>query len=259
MKFSEIGDRNNPVIIMLAGSFCPASCLEYLYKELKEDYYIIAPTYNGHYEGGGEFTTRSNEALEIKNYCVRNNISGIKMIYGQSMGSEIGIELMKQLSLQGIIVEKAVFDGAPCITLSKAYKTFMFFKFRTMIKLVQKKGVDGVVNMKFLNQFTNGDTEALRKMIEELASVAPYLSKQSIKNETECCYTFDFPTMSKEQQQNMYFFYAAEEKAYKTCYRYVKNAYPSANFRVEKGYGHITFSVKNKDEYIRWLRKICSE
>ncbi len=51
------------------------------------------------------------------------------MIYGQSMGSEIGIELMKQLSLQGIIVEKAVFDGAPCITLSKAYKTFMFFKF----------------------------------------------------------------------------------------------------------------------------------
>jgi len=47
MKFREIGDRNNPVIIMLAGSFCPASCLEYLYKELKKDYYIIAPTYNG--------------------------------------------------------------------------------------------------------------------------------------------------------------------------------------------------------------------
>lgn len=137
--------------------------------------------------------------------------------------------------MQGIIVEKAVFDGAPCITLSKAYKTFMFFKFRTMIKLARKKGVDGVVKMKFLNQFMNGDTEALRKLIEALASVVPYLSRQSIKNETECCYTFDFPAISKEQQQNMYFFYAAEEKAYKTCYRGVKKHILQQIFVLKKG------------------------
>ncbi len=181
------------------------------------------------------------------------------MVYGQSMGAEIGIELLHQMLEKGISADKAFFDGAPCITLSKAYKAFMYFKFKIMINMARKKGVDGVVNMKFLYQFTNGDTEALRTMIEALAAVAPYLTNQSIKNETECCYTFDFPDFTKEQQNNMYFFYAAEEKAYKACYKYVNKAYPEANYRVVTGYGHMTYSVKNTDEYIKWLKGICAE
>lgn len=54
----------------------------------------------------------------------------------------------------------------------------------------------------------------------------------------------------------MYFFYAKEEKAYKTCINGVKRAYPNANYEIVEGYGHLTYSVKNKEEYIKRIRKI---
>jgi len=56
----------------------------------------------------------------------------------------------------------------------------------------------------------------------------------------------------------MYFFYAKEEKAYRSCYKYVKKAYPDANYKVVSGYGHLTYSVKHTDEYVSRLIEICS-
>ncbi len=257
MKFITSGSKENPVIIMLTGSFCPGECLEYLYERMSEDYYIIIPTYNGHHENSKAFTTRKNEAAEIKKYIKSRNIKEIRMIYGQSMGGEIGIELISQLVQEGIIVNNAFFDGAPCIKLSKIYKKFMHIKFKTMINMAMKKNIDEIVNMKFISKFTNGDTESLRSMIEDLAAVAPYLTEESIRNVNECCYTFDFPPIDEDMQKRIFFFYAKEEKAYKTCYKYVIKAYPHSQYRVESGYGHMTFSVKKTDEYIMLLKSLC--
>ena len=74
MKFYEYGDHSNPVIIMLTGSFCPAKALNYLSEPLSEDYHIIIPEYNGHYEGSKPFTTRKNEAHEIVRYIKSRNL-----------------------------------------------------------------------------------------------------------------------------------------------------------------------------------------
>ena len=48
MKFEIIGNLNNPLIMMLTGSFYPSSGLKYLYEKLKDDYCLILPEYNGH-------------------------------------------------------------------------------------------------------------------------------------------------------------------------------------------------------------------
>ena len=40
------------------------------------------------------------------------------MIYGQSRGAKIGIELYQQLLEKQITVESCFFDGAPCTKLS---------------------------------------------------------------------------------------------------------------------------------------------
>lgn len=50
MKFQTIGNPNDSLIIMLPGSFCPSSGLNYLYEKLKDDYCIVLVEYNGHYE-----------------------------------------------------------------------------------------------------------------------------------------------------------------------------------------------------------------
>ena len=57
---------------------------------------MILPEYNGHYENS-TFTTRQNEAKELIEYIQKQNVHTIKMIYGQSMGAEIAIELFKTI------------------------------------------------------------------------------------------------------------------------------------------------------------------
>ena len=255
MKFYEYGDHSRPLIIMLTGSFCPAKALSYLYEPLSADYHIIIPDYNGHYQGSKPFTTRKNEAREIVRHLKKRNLRTVALLYGQSMGSEIGIELMHQLLHNQINVQHAVFDGAPCIRLSVPYKAFMYFKFRSMINLMRKKTADEVLRWKFLNQFTNGDTESLRPMLESLISVAPYLTNETIRNENECCYTFDFPKFSERVQSRIHFLYGESEKAYKTCHTLVRKAYPHARMTVFKGYAHMTYSAKNTENYINMLKK----
>ena len=255
MLINTIGNKENKKIIMLSGSFCNSKSMENLYNILKDDYYIILPEYTGHYENS-TFTTRKQEASYIMEYLKENNIQTIDMIYGQSMGAEIGIELLYQLTNKGIKVNSAFFDGAPCIKLSYLYKKFMYFKFKTLVNLLKGKSMDDLMNWKFFNKFTNGDTESLKPMIEPILEIAPILSNETINNENECCYTFDFPELDEDIQKNMHFFYAKEEKAYRTCINRVKRAYPNANYEIVEGYGHLTYSTRNKDEYVKKLKKI---
>ena len=242
---------------MLTGSFCAGECLEYLYSELSDDFFVVAVTYNGVYKDSADFTTRENEAKCIADYIIKENITTVRMVYGQSMGSEVGAELMRQLIARGVEVENAFFDGAPMVRLSKIYKAFMLFKFNSMIKLVSRKNVDEIMNMSFIRQFGGGKTSTLRPMLEGMAKIIPYMSKQTVKNQVECCYTFDFPEFSADMQKNMYFLYGTDEKAYKACCKGVKKAYPYANYILKDGHGHLTYSVESTDEYIKILRKIC--
>lgn len=256
MKINTAGTVGKPYIVMLSGSFCTSGSLKYLYEKLIDDYCVILPEYGGHYENS-TFTTRQNEAAEIADYIKSHGITQIKMIYGQSMGAEVGIELLKQLTDDGIDVEHCFFDGAPCIRLSPLYKKLMYLKFRTMVNMIKKKGADGVMDMKLLNKLANGDKESLRPMIEAIAKGAAFLTDETVKNETECCYTFDFPEFDESVQRKLHFFYAKNEKAYKRCFDGVKKAYPQAEYTAVDGYGHLTYSIKNTDDYIKMIRSVC--
>jgi hypothetical protein len=173
------------------------------------------------------------------------------------MGAEVAIELIHQLLEAKISVDKGFFDGAPCIKLSKAYKAFMYFKFRTLIRMLRDKNIDDVMNMKLVKQLTNGDTQSLRAMMAPTMAAAPYLTDESIRNETECCYTFDFPAFDENFQKSLFFFYAKEEKAYRTCIKGVKKAYPYANYKVVSGYGHLTYSVREIEKYTEMIKKFA--
>ena len=256
MKFQTVGEIGNPVIIMLPGSFCPSTGLKYLYERLEDTYRIILPEYNGHYENS-TFTTRQNEAAEVTEYLRKNHIDHIRMIYGQSMGAEVGIELFRQLRDNSIAVDHCFLDGAPCIKLPWLLKKVMYRKFKMMLNMLREKDIDQILNSKFLKKFANGDTESARPMIETFSITAKLLTKESIKNEMECCYTFDFPAFDEATQAKMTFFFGKAEKAYKTCYAGVKKAYPAAEYNLVDGYGHLTYSMKNTDTYVELLKSVC--
>ena len=258
MKFNTFGNMNNSVIIMLSGSFVPGESMKNIYDKLKEDFYIIVPDYNGHYENSGTFTTRYNEAEEIKKFIIDNGIKKVDLIYGQSMGTEIGMELLKELLEEKIEVRKAWFDGAPYIKLSYFYKKFMYFKFKTMINMFRNKSIDEVMHWKFLKQFAGDKIEQLRPMIESIMLSAPYITNETISKEVECCYTFDFPKMSEEMQKNICFFYGEDEKAYKTCIKNVEKEYPKSKKIINKNQGHLTYACEYTMEYIEMIKSFLN-
>lgn len=258
MKFDVFGNSGNPIVIMLAGSFCPAESMKELYSRLSAHYYVIVPTYNGHCENSGDFTSRRGEAAQIRSYLRGKGIERVRLIYGQSMGAEVGMELLSQLASCGATVDTAFFDGGPFIKLSSAYKALMLIKFKTLISMVRTKSIDDVLAMPLVNKFSNGDPECYRGILEDMKKTSAYLSDESVVNVNECCYTFDFPAMDESVQKRLFFFYGGAEKAYKTCFANVKKAYPMANYKVVPDSGHLTYCAKHPDEYVKLLIR-CAE
>lgn len=258
MRFNTYGSRNNPIIIMLTSSFCSAESLSYLYEELNSDYFVIVPEYNGHYEGSSDFTTSNTEAKEIVDFLKENGISDVCLIYGQAMGAEIGMELISQSLKQRITIESAFFDGGTFLKQPKLYKAIMGFKHKSMMNKMKTQSVDEVVNWKSVDQFKKDETETMRPVIESMVKTAPVITDSSIKNETEARYTFNFPPLPDEVQENIFFVYASDEKNFKSCFKHLIDAYPSANFKTLKGEGHLTYSVRKTDDYLKVIRAICN-
>ena len=258
MRFHNYGNERNPIIIMLTSSFCSAESLEYLYSDLAEDYFVIVPEYNGHYEGSKDFTTRHKEAAEIVQYLTSRQVKDICLIYGQSMGAEIGMELINQLLKHRIHIESAFFDGGTFLRQPKLYKAIMNFKHKSMMNKMKNQSVDEVVNWKSVDEFRNQDTQTMRPVIESMVKTAPVISEESIKNETEARYTFNVPPIPEDMQENIFFVYAKEEKNFKSCFKHLIEAYPLANFKTLSGQGHLTYSVKKTDDYLRVIRAICN-
>ncbi len=65
------------------------------------------------------------------------------------------------------------------------------------------------------------------------------MTNENIKNETKCCYTFDFSKFFEEMQKRIHFLYGSEEEAYKTCHKLV-----------EKYYAYMTYSTRHTREYL---------
>lgn len=256
MNYIELGKKEHPLIVMLPGSFSPANSMEHIYTRLQDSYHILAITYNGLEKGSKDFTSRQQEAKEIIELLQRLEISSIHLLYGQSMGAEIGIELLSQLQHTIIHVDASFFDGAPCIHLSRVYKAFMHKKFKMVIKMLQNRSIDEILEMKVIQKLSNGDVDSYRALLEPMVEVASLISDQSVQNQNECCYGFDFPQLEESIQEKMVFFYSQEEKAYRSCFEYVKKAYPKAQYKIVSGYGHLSYALKCTDDYIQMLETL---
>lgn len=254
MLCRDLGNPNAPAIVMLPGSFCPGETMEYLYSRLQDEYRLLIFTYNGHHAGSKDFSTRQQEAAEMVRQLQSIGIERIAMVYGQSMGAEMGAELIVQLAACGIPCGCAFFDGAPMIRLSKLYKAFMCVKFTTMVRLIRSGNIDKMLNMGIVRRMTNGDTECLRDTLKGMQPAVECLTKTSIRNVNECCYTFDYPRLDAAAHARWFFFYARQEKACKTCLRHVQKAYPEAEYRIVDGYGHLSYSLRHPDAYAEMLR-----
>ena len=116
MRIHAFGAEHAPVVIMLPGSFCNADTMANIISVLEAEFRVLAVDYNGQYAGSRKaFTSRRGEAEEIICYLQEHDISSAALVYGQSMGGEMGMELLRQREGRGRLHPKAEKHGCPII------------------------------------------------------------------------------------------------------------------------------------------------
>ena len=257
MIFETVGKKENPTIIMLNGSFSTGKGLLNIAEKLSDKYYIILPTYDGHHKDGGIFTTREKQANKIIEYLRENNIKDIALLQGASMGAEIGLTLYSLMQRDEFNVEHCLFDGGPFYHFPWLMRMFMRAKFRSMVHQAQEGTLDEVIekfsNNKMVQWMVHGDISPYRWFIEGLAEAAPFMTDESINNESDACYTFDFPDISKEAQERCYFIWSTNEPAF-TSNKKIRKHYVYSRYGTPGDLGHCGFISREPEKYTDFLR-----
>ena len=160
MKIHTYGSEHAPAIIMLPGSFCNADTMADIITVLEAEFHILAADYNGQYAGSEKsFTSRSGEAKEIIHYLLEHSQSSVALVYGQSRGCEIGLELLSQLKKNNIAVGAAFFDGGPFLRFPKAVSILLGRKFKTIIGNLRGKTLEEALREPTIVKFSGGKPE----------------------------------------------------------------------------------------------------
>ena len=258
MKIPTYGEENTPVVIMLPGSFCNADTMMNIIMKLEAEFHILAVDYNGQYEGSEKpFTSRSGEAEEIIWYLHACSISSVALVYGQSMGGEMGMELLSQMKKEGIQVGAAFFDGGPFLRFPKAVSILLGNKFKTIVGNLRGKTLKEAQEDPTIVKFSGGKPERYSHMLGPICQNAVHMSDETLEREAGACVTFDYPAMDREFQEHLYFFYSKEESAWRFCHRRLQKAYPYAHYKLVSGYGHVGYPGEHLEEYCRWLSSLA--
>lgn len=254
MRIHEFGDEHAPIVIMLPGSFCNADTMTNITEVLQKEFRILAVDYNGQYEGSEKpFTSRSGEAEEIVSFLHERSVSSVALVYGQSMGGEMGMELLVHLKNSGITAGAAFFDGGPFLSYPKAVSRLLGRKFRKIVGNLRGKTLEEALQEPTIVKFSGGKPERYSSMLGPICRNAAYMSDETLEREADACVTFDFPVMEKDFQKHICFFYSREESAWRFCGRKLKKHYPHALYKLVSGYGHVGYPAEHIDEYCVWL------
>ena len=254
MKIHTYGEKDTPVVIRLPGSFCNADTMANIIEKLETEFYVLAVDYNGQYSGSDKpFTSRRGEMEEIVHYLEEQAIKTVSLVYGQSMGGEMGMELLAQLKKNNIAVNAAFFDGGPFIRLPKVVSKFLGNKFKTIVGNLRGKTLEEALKEPTIVKFSGGKPERYSNMLGPICQNAIYMSDETLEREADACVTFDYPDMDREFQRNLIFFYSKEESAWRFCHGKLQRTYPFAQYKLVSGYGHVGYPGEHLEEYCGWL------
>ena len=258
MRIHTYGDERAPVVVMLPGSFCNADTMTNIIVRLEAEFHILAVDYNGQYAGSEKpFTSRLGEAEEIIRRLRERSISSVALVYGQSMGGEMGMELLSQMKKNGIAAGAAFFDGGPFLHFPKAVSKLLGSKFKAIVGNLRGKTPEEALREPTIVRFSGGKPERYGNMLGPICRNAAWMSDETLEREADACVTFDYPAMDREFQKHIVFFYSREESAWRFCGRKLKKAYPFAQYKLVSGYGHVGYPGEHPEEYCGWLSALA--
>ncbi len=125
MRFQTTGNPDGPIAVLIHAMFVTSDGFTTLVEYLKDNYFIIMPTLDGHdVAEGSTFLSIEDEADKILAYLQKNNIYGLDFILGTSLGAIIAFEVYRRNEVH---INKVFLDGGP------------FFSFGTLFTKIAGK------------------------------------------------------------------------------------------------------------------------
>lgn len=239
MKFKTIGNYEKPKVLLIHAMFAAAESFLPLVEYLKDKYYVIMPTLDGHSKDeNGNFLSLKDEENQIIVYLKKNNIDDLEFILGTSLGAIIAFEVY---SRNEININRVFLDGAP------------LFKFPCFLKKIAGKKFWKICCR--IRQKPEKALEKLDKIFPGLGklmvSVCVQMSEKSCKNLSEACFSFVMPELNEEQQKKIVFMYGTKETA-RLCMGRLKR-YKYTRILMKEGYNHCEYLLENPKEYADML------
>lgn len=234
MKITTYGDREKEALLLLHPMMTGAFFFDSLAGALSGGYFLVIPTFSGHYEGSA-YHSSDAEIAEIERFLKENRIGRLKAVVGFSMGGNIAFRFFCRNADR---IDRAVIDSAPLFDFPKWIGGYFLKRYSRCLQNVKKDPSRAAAE---LNRCFNG-------MGEVQSRTAPIVTEESLKNMvTESCYRVRLPTLDPAAQRKIVFLYGSKDVA-QLCVPRLRKYKESRIVRLPS-YGHCGYFMENPAEY----------
>lgn len=237
MFINEYGNRNDPVVVLLAPMMVSG---EELYRLMSPyfhgEYHFIAPAQGGHGKAGA-YISADEEYRTLKKFLLDSGCTEIELAYGASLGVAVGYRLFMD---QDLTVHHAWFDGVALTGNAGLAEWFMKHLFRSRKKKLAKTRTEAsssLVQMygyEFARMMT-GNFE--RITINDIDAICH-----------ACCH-YDLRRLTRDEQARLHLDFGEKDFDLKYSRKTIPVYMPEAELVIRPGFPHCGYMAAHPKEY----------
>ena len=209
MIVKTLGDKHKPAVLMIPGMFCTYEMPGIIAEYLKDDYYVILPTLDGHHKEEPVYYSKEEDAKKIISWLHANSIDRIALLQGTSMGAEVALEVARQIDIP---INLYLFDGGPFFHFPRFFRAIMAAKFMSFMKKTRGKekdqAIEALMNDSFVKKLGGDSLESYRGLMGGFCEVSQWISKESVRRIADTCYKCDLPDFDDDTVRRFIFLYS---------------------------------------------------
>lgn len=241
MKFVEVGQENQDVIVLLHGGGLSWWQYQAQMDLLCENYHVVLPILDGHAGSDADFTSIEDNAKRLLDYIDKTYGGSVFLIAGLSLGGQI---LLEMLALRKDICQYAIVESAAIIP-DKLTAGLVAPLFSMSFPLIKKKWF---AKMQFRYLGIRAD------LFEHYYEDTVKLSKQNLIAFTKASSLYQVKKNLKNSLARVRIIVGEKEtKKMHASARYLHDLLPDSRLEIKAGLAHGQYAINQPDLYVKEL------
>lgn len=241
MKFVEVGQENQDVIVLLHGGGLSWWQYQAQMDLLCENYHVVLPILDGHAGSDADFTSIEDNAKRLLDYIDKTYGGSVLLIAGLSLGGQI---LLDMLALRKDICQYAIVESAAIIP-DKLTASLVAPLFSMSFPLIKKKWF---AKMQFRYLGIRAD------LFEHYYEDTVKLSKQNLIAFTKASSLYQVKKNLKDSLARVRIIVGEKEtKKMHASARYLHDFLPDSRLEIKAGLAHGQYAINQPYLYVKEL------